>query len=35
MFAYQHPSNADNFSEWRSDGDWWFDALFERDAYAI
>lgn len=35
MFACQHPSNTDNFHEWRLDGDWWFDALFERDAYAI
>lgn len=35
MFIYQHPSNCDNFNEWRIDGDWWFDALFERDAYSI
>jgi hypothetical protein len=35
MFAYQHPSNGDNFNEWRTDGDFWFEALFERDAYAI
>lgn len=35
MFAYQHPSNTDNFHEWRLDDDWWLYALFERDAYAI
>lgn len=35
MYAYQHPSNGDNFNEWRLDNDWWFEALFERDAYAI
>lgn len=32
---YLHPSNADCFDDWRSDGDFWFYALFERDAYYI
>lgn len=30
---YLHPSNADNFIEWRSD--FWFEAFFERDTYYI
>jgi hypothetical protein len=34
MFAYMHPSNADNFNEWRDDWDF-VEVLFERDAYAI
>lgn len=34
MFLYQHPSNADNICEWRSDWDF-VEVLFERDAYAI
>jgi hypothetical protein len=32
---YAHPTSADNYNEWRADGDFWWEALFERDAYAI
>jgi len=32
---YSHPSNGDNFNDWRVDGDWWFYALFEREAYSL
>lgn len=34
MFAYQHPTNGDNYRDWRND--WCFiESIFERDAYAI